>query len=337
MWTWPRRARAAALLARRLAGAPLHAAFRRIPFLIPIAWQSTGAEPARALYAALTEAERAPVRSLSFLPGFPAADIPDCGPSVLAYADAAEAARAAADDLAARVLAVEGAFAGTALPAPEAVREAQRLARGAARPVVIADTQDNPGAGGDSDTTGLLRALIDARAERAALGLMVDAEAARAAHTAGPGATIRLALGGRSGVPGDAPLEAECAVEALSDGRLQATGPFYGGARMDLGPSARLRVGGVRVVLASRKAQLADRAMFRFIGVEPEREAILAVKSSVHFRADFEPHAHAVLVALAPGPMPLSPASLPFRRLRPGVRLEPGGRAFHPPDKGPAP
>ena len=33
------------------------------------------------------------------------------------------------------------------------------------KPVVLADTQDNPGAGGNGDTTGLLTALI--RAERA--------------------------------------------------------------------------------------------------------------------------------------------------------------------------
>ena len=32
--------------------------------------------------------------------------------------------------------------------------------RRANKPIVIADTQDNPGAGGDSDTTGMLRALV---------------------------------------------------------------------------------------------------------------------------------------------------------------------------------
>ena len=48
------------------------------------------------------------------------------------------------------------------LLAPEdAVREAHAHCRaGASRPVVIADTQDNPGGGGDSDTTGMLRALV---------------------------------------------------------------------------------------------------------------------------------------------------------------------------------
>ena len=60
----------------------------------------------------------------------------------------------------------------------------------------------------------------------------------------GIGATIRLALGGRSRIPGDAPLDAEFAVTALSDGRFRATGPYYGGVAMDLGPSARLSLAG---------------------------------------------------------------------------------------------
>jgi microcystin degradation protein MlrC len=97
---------------------------------------------------------------------------------------------------------------------------------------------------------------------------------------------------------------------------------------MDLGPSACLRVGGVRVVVASRKAQLADQEMFRYVGIEPREAAILVVKSSVHFRADFEAIAETILVCAAPGPMPVSPASLPWTRLRPGVRTAPNGPVF---------
>ena len=67
--------------------------------------------------------------------------------------------------------------------------------------------------------------------------------------------------------------------------------------------------------------------MFRFVGVEPEAQAILVVKSSVHFRADFSPIAETILIATAPGPMPLSPASLPFTKLRPGVALTPDAPA----------
>lgn len=117
---------------------------------------------------------------------------------MLAYATDQASADAAADRLLAFFEDNEGAFAGKAWTPEEGVREAMRLAATASRPVVIADTQDNPGAGGDSNTAGMLRALVSEGATRAALGLMVDPDAAAAVHAAGIGAEIELTLGGRT-------------------------------------------------------------------------------------------------------------------------------------------
>ncbi|WP_185982889.1 M81 family metallopeptidase [Aureimonas mangrovi] len=315
--------RAAVHLARLVGGAAEFKAFRQIPFLIPIAWQCTDMEPAGSIYALVARLEDGPVTSTSFLCGFPAADFADCGPSVVGYGATQEAADAAADAIVEAVFAARNAFAGKAFDPLDGVREAMRLADGATKPVVISDTQDNPGAGGDSDTTGMLRALVEAGATRAAIGVIVDPAAARTVHEAGVGATVKLSLGGKSNIPGDAPFEGEFEIVSLSDGHLVADGPFYGGARMRLGPSACLRIGGVQVVLGSRKAQMADQEMYRFVGIEPKDQAILVNKSSVHFRADFAPIAETILVCTAPGPMPLDPASLPFTKLRPGVALSP--------------
>jgi microcystin degradation protein MlrC len=63
--------------------------------------------------------------------------------------------------------------------------------------------------------------------------------------------------------------------------------------------------------------------MFRHLGIEPVRERIVAVKSSVHFRADFQPIAEEVLVVASPGPNPADPAALNWTKLRPGLRLKP--------------
>jgi microcystin degradation protein MlrC len=204
------------------------------------------------------------------------------------------------------------------------------IAATASRPVVIADTQDNPGAGGDSNTTGMLRALVANRAEHAALGLMVDRQAALAAHAAGEGAEIEIALGGQSRIAGDAPFRARFIVDRLSEGRFTCSGPFYRGVRMHIGPCACLRIGGVRVVVASDKPQMADQEMYRFIGIEPTTEKILVNKSSVHFRADFAPIAEEILVAKAPGPMLADLAEFPWTRLEPGIRVTPNGKPFQP-------
>ncbi len=303
-------------------------AFRQVPYLIPIAWQATAMEPCRTIYAELAALEGEAVPTLSFLPGFPAADFPDCGATVLAYGATQADADRAADAVLARVMASEAAFKGRVFSPEDGVAEAMRLAGTATKPVVISDTQDNPGAGGDSDTMGMAHALVQGGAARAAIGVIVDPAAAAAAHAAGEGATISLSLGAKSGIPGDRPLTGTFLVETLSDGCFVAPGPFYGGSRMNLGPSACLRIGDVRIVVGSRKAQMADQAMYRQVGIEPTEQAILVNKSSVHFRADFEPIAETILVCAAPGPMPVDPAALPWRRLRPGLRTSPLGQPF---------
>lgn len=321
--------RATAYLAGLIGRTARHAkAFRQIPYLIPIAWQATAMEPCKTIYAELEALEGESVLTLSFLPGFPAADFADCGPTVLAYGATQADADRAADAMAARIMASEAAFKGKVFSPDEGVREAMALSAGATRPVVIADTQDNPGAGGDSDTMGMARALLENGATRAAIGVIVDSEAAAAAHEAGIGATIRLSLGAKSGIPGDVPLEGDFVVEQLSDGYFVAPGPYYGGSRLNLGPSAALRIGGVRIVVGSYKAQMADQAMYRQVGIEPTEQAILVNKSSVHFRADFEPIAETVLVCAAPGPMPVDPSLLPWKHLRPGIRTAPLGPVF---------
>ncbi|MCC8938351.1 M81 family metallopeptidase [Bradyrhizobium sp. Arg68] len=310
-------------------GQRLAKAFRQLPFLIPISWQCTNDQPAKGIYQKLAALESAAVPTLSFAFGFPAADFRDCGPSVFAYGRTQADADAAADGIAALVEGHEDDFDGRIYSPDDGIRYAMELARSAAKPIVIADTQDNPGAGGTSDTTGMLRALVRNGAS-GATGVICDPASAKAAHEAGVGATVTLELGGKSGTPGDAPYRESFLVEKLSDGKFVAPGPFYGGRDMDMGPSACLRIGDVRVVVASYKAQLADQAMYRYVGIEPPAQKILVNKSSVHFRADFEPIAEKLLICAAPGAMPADPASLPWKHLRPGIRLKPNGPVFTP-------
>jgi microcystin degradation protein MlrC len=199
------------------------------------------------------------------------------------------------------------------------------LARSAEKPIVLADTQDNPGCGATADTTGVLEALTALRAEGAVLGYLCDPEAAKAAHAAGEGAEIALALGGRSGPAGVKPFEATFRVARLGDGKMRTTGPVSGGREVDLGPCALLSVGGVSVAVTSKRMQALDQAPFRHLGVEPREQKILVLKSTCHFRAEFEPIAEKIIVVVAPGGYLADPARYPYRRLRSGVRLRPLG------------
>ena len=166
---------------------------------------------------------------------------------------------------------------------------------------MLADTQDNPGGGGTGDSTGLLRALVEGQATGAVLGVLCDPQSAAAAHAAGVGAQLSLDLGGKSGADGQHPYCAEYKVLALGDGRFTATGPMWLGSRMRLGPMALLEVSGVRILVASKAVQAADQSMFRHLGVDPAEQSIVALKSSVHFRNDFQDIADSILVVAAPG------------------------------------
>lgn len=304
-------------------GARRHARLQQLPFLIPLTSQSTLVEPLASLMQETAQRERAPIAALNFTPGFPAADVADCGPAVFGSGFDASALEQTIEQLAQRIASCESEFALDLVSIDAAIRDIARAAHVRGRPIVLADTQDNPGGGGTADTTSLLKALIAHGRHCVLAGVICDPNAAARAHAAGVNANVEIGLGGHCGPPGETPIAARFKVVALGDGRFTATGPFYRGSRMELGPMALLALDGMRIAVASRKQQAADQAMFRHLGVEPRDFAVVALKSSVHFRADFGAIASRVLVVAAPGHNVADPARLPFTRLRPGVRLRP--------------
>ena len=317
-------ARRAVLLMRRLlAKQPVAKAWRKLPFMMPLSSQCTTLEPCRSLYGSLAQREGRGVLSVDFAAGFPPADIFECGPALVAYAETPAAAEEAAEAFLQDILAVEADFDSRLVPAAEAVRQA--IAEGRpGRPIVLADVQDNAGAGATSDTTTLLRELIDQGAQQAVLALLWDPPSALEVHAAGIGAELDLVLGGRYGDPGG-PLPVRVRVEAVSDGNILCQGQMLGGVTVALGPTALLRILGteadLRVAICSQRFQCMDQAVLRALGVEPREQAILAIKSTVHFRADFEPIAARVINVEAPGTHPCRLDKVEYRRLRPGLRL----------------
>jgi microcystin degradation protein MlrC len=319
----------AARLMRLLLGSKtrFHKALRRFPYLMPLHIQCTTIEPCQGLYNRLAELQTGPILRTDLAAGFPAADIREAGPAFIVQGTDAAATERAADQLLQAAVEAEGAFDTSLLSPLEAVRAAMRRGK-PGRPVVLADVQDNPGAGGSSDTTELLRVLVSEGARDTALALMWDPKAALAAHAAGVGADLELDLGGKF-MPGDRPFSSRFKVDALSSGSFTCSGVMYKGVTVELGPMAVLRItdGGadIRVVVNSTRFQCLDLDIFRHIGIEPTEMAILVIKSTVHFRADFEPIAGEILTVEAPGLLPCRLDTIPYRYLRSGVRLGPLG------------
>lgn len=312
-------ARAHAMLRAILRDGPPAKVWRQADFLVPLHAQHTGAAPAQALYGALSGFDPAPGQLAEMALGFTAADIYDCGPAVLAYASTQVRADEIADHLLSRLEQAEDAFDTSLLPPAPVVASAIKASENGT--VVIADVQDNPGAGASSDTTGLLRELMAQSAPDSLLGLIHDPTLARQAHAAGVGARFAARIAGRG--PGDDPVQAIVCVEHLSAGLCPYTGDMYGGGVATLGPSAALKLDGtqIRIVVTSIRNQCLDLALFRHFGLSPEKARIVCVKSTAHFRADFDKIAYQTLLTAAPGQFPCQLDSAQFTKLRPTVRF----------------
>jgi microcystin degradation protein MlrC len=298
----------ACLLHLAQGGARPAKAFRQLPYLLPLVAQYTGSDPVRRLYDAADD-------KIMVTMGFPLADVADAGPTLVAYADTQTTADETADAMLAAWANAEGEFDSELWGSEAAVARAM-AARDARQtgPIVLADVQDNPGGGGANDTTGLLHALLAARAVGALMVHIADGVAAEAAHSAGQGATLDIAIGGASDPETGAPVPGLWRVERLGSGDFIGSGPMYAGNAISMGPVALLEQSGVRVIVAGHRMQASEPELIRHLGIEPREVAILCVKSSVHFRGAYESMAKEILLVAAPGRVTMDLAALRYTK-----------------------
>ena len=246
-------ARAADLLSMALKK-PLKKAWRRANFLIPVTAQGTDYQPSKNIYNYIDKISQNEVASIDLAMGFPPADIPELGPVIVAYDQSQKVANDSVEKVFKKLLEAEPIYNDRLVSAEDAVADAVKSING---PVVIADVQDNPGAGGTGDTTGLISALIKAKASDAILSMLYDPDTAEAAHKAGVGSEIDVSLGGKY-TTYSKPIKCKVLIEAISDGRFLFTGPMFGGSHADLGPVALLKIfdTSIRVVVGSKKLKM---------------------------------------------------------------------------------
>jgi microcystin degradation protein MlrC len=113
-----------------------------------------------------------------------------------------------------------------------------------------------------------------------------------------------------------APLRVTGTVRTLSDGRFVHRGPMMTGLPGRLGATAVLDIDDVKVILITYRWQTLDPEMIRCVGIDPLSEKILVVKSTIHYRAAFEPMAKEIIEVDAPGLSSSNLARFDFRRIR---------------------
>ncbi|HEX9438193.1 MAG TPA: MlrC C-terminal domain-containing protein, partial [Roseiflexaceae bacterium] len=203
------------------------------------------------------------------------------------------------------------------LPPDAAVARALALPGG---PIILVDSADNIGGGSPGDGTDALRAMLAAEVEEGAV-VLADREAVEVCWDAGTGAEVSLLVGGKTDRWHGEPVAVTGVVRALSDGVFACELPdnhfasFYGNT-IRMGRTAWLRVRGINLVLTERKTPPFDLAQLRGVGVIPELQKLIVVKSAVAYRAAYLPIAAGVVEMDTAGLCTANLARFPYRYLR---------------------
>jgi microcystin degradation protein MlrC len=305
---------AAALIARTLRGEvrPV-TAIHPLPLFWSTACQVTAHPPMDEVLRRVHAAEQRPgVLSATIATGFPWADVPDVGASVLAVTDDdAALAQSVADELGAWIWENRRRWHKPPMSVREALAEGERLGR---YPIILADHADNTGGGTPGDSTEILRTFLELDLRDALILYIVDPEAAEAAHRAGAGTRLEIAVGGKSDPRQGPPVMMNVEVMAVSDGAFTYDGPMYAGLTGNMGRSAWLRQNGVSVVVVTAREQPLGPAFARTLGIDCATMKYIALKSAAHFRASFEPIAGAIYNVDAEAIHTHDVARLPYRR-----------------------
>ncbi|WP_088032222.1 M81 family metallopeptidase [Evansella clarkii] len=292
----------------------------RLPMIIPTS--TTYLSPVKDINELCWELEtKEEVVDCTFFHGFCHTDIPEVKVSVLSITNndftlAEEVARRAADQIWER----RDEFF-IKLPDPHAaVKQAVAVDGG---PVVINETSDNPGAGAPGDGTRLLDALLKQNLPRSCFGFMYDPEVVYKAIQAGPGNSITVKLGGKTDNLHGESVEITAYVKSLTDGQFLQSSQMDRGKSVNRGLSTRLKVGNVDIIVCSVRSQTFDEQIFKLHGIDVAEYKIVALKSSNHFRAAFEPIAKKIITADSPGLSSFNLHSFNYKRLhRPVLPLD---------------
>lgn len=272
----------------------------RLPMAIPILAQDTSAFPlADVLRTASRIAHSPGMLDVSVLLGFPYADVPAMGASIVAIADSDRAtARRAA-----QVVAQELWHARSHLSSmPTAIDDALARASAGPRPSVILDIGDNIGGGAPGDSVAVLQ-----RARQLGIGGILqtvwDPVAVEACHAVMDGGDVSLVIGGRSGASGTG-VEIHGTLRCRSAGRFRSHRAVHGGlVSFDQGETVVIDFeAGNTVVITARRVGNVAVEQFTALGIDPAAYDIIVAKGVYSIRPTFEHISGSFVPADTPGP-----------------------------------
>lgn len=252
------------------------------------------------------------VIAVSCIHGFPWGDVPHAGARLLVVTDNNPAlAESLAMRLANRLFELRQAAQLPTVPMEEAMEQALVSTL---RPVVVADQSDNPGGGAPSDSTFVLRWLLDRKVRKAGIAFIYDPEVVKTAIAAGTGARLNVRVGGKTSPASGDPVDLAVQVIAIKESYMhefpQSSGKVV---RVLSGDTVALESEGIYLIVNSSRCQCFAPSAFSDFGIEGLD--IYIPKSTNHFLAGFGPVAGTVIMMAAPGAIVPLVKQIPFRRL----------------------
>lgn len=297
------------------------AAYARPALLLPPQSTGTDDEPLARARARADEMEaEAAVIGVALMAGFAYSDTPYCGASVIVTTDNQPGlARRYARELSDLLQVGRAAALPPFLPPEKAVAQAMQVSLAEKGPVILVDSADNIGGGTPGDGTDALAAMLAQNVQGGVI-VLADAEAVASCWNAGAGTAVTLDLGGKTDNWHGSPIRVQGRVQALSDGVFKPEladnhfSSFYG-QEVRMGRCAWLRAGGLSLLLTERKTPPMDLAQLRHIGIIPEEQRMIVVKSAVAYRAAYLPIAAAVIEMDTAGLCSANLSRFPYRHL----------------------
>ena len=286
-----RAAEAAGLMLEMFDGMKPQTTFIRVPMVSPPVTLLTAQGPYADLINFGQAAKTKAIANISILAGFAYGNTPENGMAVIVTGrDNLEAATSIGQEIAQRAWNSRYRFTTALSSIPNSVEKAKACGEDFSLPAIImADCADNPGGGGRGNTPYILRALVSEEVKHCYAGIFYDKALAEEAHKLGVGAQFKALLNRNSEDQFSEQYEFEAEVAGLHTGRCVGTLGIYAGRTIDLGPSAYLKVGGIALIVVSRRKQCGDPEFFNIFGLDMNDARSVLVKSRGHFRAGFLP------------------------------------------------
>lgn len=286
------------------------------PMLLNLLGQDTARAPMTDLMKQCRAMEKQPdILSVSLMAGFPYADVPEMGASVIVVADGNRThAKAAADELANAMWTVREQLNVVSPQPEEAVRKALVCTK---LPALLIDLGDNVGGGSAGDGTVLLAELLKQHATGFVVPLFAPL-AVEQAKAAGVGATVEVTVGGSTGPLHGAPVRVRGTVRSLHDGKWVEAEARHGGRRLnDQGHTAVLDLAdGNLLVLNTLRTPPFSLGQLTSLGIDPKAARAIVVKAAVAYKAAYAPVGGTIIEVDTPGLTAINAARFEYKRIK---------------------